>query len=73
MGRMKELYMSIQELVWTAYELGARDVDTVYAYVYQYEPRASEQMVEDIWNELHMDPEAELLLNSTSDKLDTGW
>lgn len=52
MGRMKDLLIGIQELAWTAYELGARDVDAIYAYVYQYEPRASYEMVEAIVDEM---------------------
>lgn len=48
MGRMKDYLIGIQELAWTAYELGARDVDTIYAYVYQYEPRADYDTVENI-------------------------
>ena len=52
MGRMKDLLIGIQELAWTAYELGARDEDTIYAYVYQYEPRATEEMVKAIAKEI---------------------
>ena len=52
MGRYKDMLIGIQELVWTAVELGARDADSVYAYVYMYEPMATPEMVEDILAEM---------------------
>lgn len=52
MGAYKDMLIGIQELIWTAIELGARDADSVYAYVYMYEPRVTESQVKDILEEM---------------------
>lgn len=48
MGKVKNYKMAIEELVWTAIELGARDLDSIYAYVYMYERRVTPSDVEDV-------------------------
>ena len=52
MARMKDFIMDIQELVWNAIEIGARDEDAIYAYVYMHEPMATEEIVHDILVEI---------------------
>jgi hypothetical protein len=47
-SRYKDYLIGIEELVWSAIELGARDEDSIYAYVYQYEPKVDEQTVSNI-------------------------
>ena len=59
MGKMKDFLIGVEELVWTAIETGARDFDTVYAYVYMYEPRADEELVRSIMEEMFRESEAE--------------
>jgi len=59
MGYYKNLLIDIQELVGTALETGASDIDSVYAYVYMHQPEASRAIVEDILDEIYRDSEAE--------------
>ena len=40
--------IGVEELVYEALENGMTDTDTVYAYVYMYEPEASRHLVESI-------------------------
>ena len=48
MGRYKDIMIGVEELVYEALENGMTDTDTVYAYVYMYEPEASRHLVESI-------------------------
>jgi hypothetical protein len=48
MGAYKDFLIGVEELVWTALEIGAKDADSVYAYVYMYEPRVTPDLVETI-------------------------
>jgi hypothetical protein len=52
MGKVKDYLIGIQELVWSALETGARDEDSIYAYVYMYEPRATEREVHEILEDI---------------------
>lgn len=61
MGAYKDFLIGVQELVWTALETGARDFDSIYAYVYMYEPLADEETVRAILEDMQNDGEAELL------------
>lgn len=70
MGRYKDFLIGVQELIWTAVELGARDADSVYAYVYMYEPLATSEMVEEMLAEMFGPNEQEynqMLLDSSGD------
>jgi hypothetical protein len=51
-SKYKDFLLGVQELVWTALELGARDENAIYAYVYMYEPRVTESMVHDILEDM---------------------
>lgn len=53
MGAYKDFLIGVEELIWTALERGASNLDSVYAYVYMYEPRADRVTVETILDELH--------------------
>ena len=46
MGRYKDLLIGVEALVFEALEKGMTDTDTVYAYVYMYEPHATRDLVE---------------------------
>ena len=63
MGAYKDFLIGVQELVWTAVEIGARDSDSVYAYVYQHEPRVTHDLVENILMEMFGSTEAEYYEN----------
>lgn len=63
MGRYKDFLIGIQELIWTAVENGAQDADSVYAYVYQYEPRVTSDLVENMLMEMFGSTEAEYYEN----------
>jgi hypothetical protein len=52
MGAYKDFLLGVEELVWTALEKGATDVDSVYAYVYMYEPKADRQTVQYILDDM---------------------
>lgn len=52
MGAYKDFLLGVEELVWTALEKGATDADSVYAYVYMYEPRADRQTVQYILDDM---------------------
>ena len=70
MGRYKDFLIGVQELIWTAVELGARDADSVYVYVYMYEPLATSEMVEEMLAEMFGPNEQEynqMLLDSSGD------
>lgn len=62
MAKMKDFLIGVEELVYTALESGARDVDSVYAYVYMYEPLADRATVEAILDELHRMDEMQLFV-----------
>lgn len=57
MGMYKNFIIGVEELVWTAMEKGFTDEDSVYAYVYMYEPRASREIVNNILHAIHEDRE----------------
>lgn len=48
MSKYKDFLLGVEELVFEALENGAKDTDSVYAYVYMYEPRATTDLVESI-------------------------
>lgn len=52
MAKVKDFLIGVEELIWTALENGASNLDSVYAYVYMYEPRADRATVELILDEL---------------------
>ena len=52
MAKVKDFLIGVEELIWTALENGASNLDSVYAYVYMYEPRADRVTVELILDEL---------------------
>ena len=52
MAKVKDFLIGVEELVWSAVESGATNLDSVYAYVYMYEPRADRATVEMILDEL---------------------
>ena len=52
MGACKDFLLGVEELVWTALEKGATDTDSVYAYVYVYEPKADRQTVQYILDDM---------------------
>lgn len=52
MGAYKDFLLGVEELVWTALEKGATDADSVYAYVYMYEPKADRQTVQHILDDM---------------------
>lgn len=52
MAKVKDFLIGVEELIWTALENGASSLDSVYAYVYMYEPRADRDTVELILDEL---------------------
>lgn len=54
MGAYKDFLLGVEELVWTALEKGATDADSVYAYVYMYEPRADRQTVQYILDDMRI-------------------
>lgn len=57
MSAYKDFLIGVEELVYTAIENGARDIDSVYAYVYMYERRADRQTVQYILDETAIDDE----------------
>ena len=62
MGAMKDFLIGVEELVYTAMEKGATDLDGIYAYVYMYEPRVDSDTVEAILDELHRMDEMQLFV-----------
>ena len=62
MGAYKDFLIGLEELIYTALEKGARDADSVYAYVYMYEPLADRFTVEAILDELHRMDEMQLFV-----------
>lgn len=52
MSAYKDFLLGVEELVWTALEKGATDADSVYAYVYMYEPKADRQTVQYILDDM---------------------
>ena len=62
MGAYKDFLIGLEELIYTALEKGARDADSVYAYVYMYEPLADRATVEAILDELHRMDEMQLFV-----------
>ena len=52
MAKVKDFLIGVEELIWTALENGASNLDSIYAYVYMYEPRADRATVELILDEL---------------------
>lgn len=57
MGMYKNFIIGVEELVWAAMEKGFTDEDSVYAYVYMYEARASRETVNEILRAIHEDHE----------------
>lgn len=53
MAKVKDFLIGVEELIWTALERGATNLDSVYAYVYMYEPRVDRATVEAILDELY--------------------
>lgn len=52
MSAYKDFLLGVEELIYTALEKGATDVDSVYAYVYMYEPRADRETVQAILDDM---------------------
>ena len=62
MGAYKDFLIGLEELVYTALESGARDVDSVYAYVYMYESRADRETVEAILEDMRINDDMQLFV-----------
>lgn len=62
MAKMKDFLIGVEELIFTAMEKGLTDVDSIYAYVYMYEPLADRATVEAILDELHRMDEMQLFV-----------
>ena len=62
MGAYKDFLIGLEELVYTALESGARDVDSVYAYVYMYEKRADRETVEAILEDMRINDDMQLFV-----------
>jgi len=60
MGAYKDFLIGLEELVYTALEKGARDVDSVYAYVYMYEQRADRDTVQAILDDMSINDDMQL-------------
>lgn len=60
MGAYKDFLIGLEELVYTALESGARDVDSVYAYVYMYEKRADRETVQAILDDMRINDDMQL-------------
>lgn len=60
MSAYKDFLLGVEELVYTALENGAANVDSVYAYVYMYEPRADRQTVQYILDDMRTMEEMQL-------------
>jgi hypothetical protein len=54
MSAYKDFLLGVEELIYTALEKGATDVDSVYAYVYMYESRADRQTVQYILDDMRI-------------------
>ena len=52
MGAYKDFLIGVEELVWTALEKGMTDADSIYAYVFMYEPLADERTVDCILEDM---------------------
>lgn len=52
MAAYKNFIMGVEELIWAAMEKGFTDADSIYAYVYMYEPRVSTETVNQILNSI---------------------
>lgn len=62
MGAYKDFLIGLEELVYTALESGARDVDSVYAYVYMYEKRADRETVQAILDDMRINDDMQLFV-----------
>lgn len=60
MGMYKNFILGVEELVWAAMEKGFTDKDSIYSYVYMYEPRATSKTVNDILRAINED-DAEMM------------
>lgn len=60
MGMYKNFILGVEELVWAAMEKGFTDKDSIYSYVYMYEPRVNRKTVNDILRAIHED-DAEMM------------
>lgn len=57
MGVYKNFILGVEELIWTAMEKGFNDQNSIYAYVYMHEPRASRDTVNNILSAIYEDGE----------------
>lgn len=62
MGAYKDFLIGLEELVYTALESGARDADSVYAYVYMYEKRADRETVQAILDDMRINDDMQLFV-----------
>lgn len=62
MGAYKDFLIGLEELVYTALESGARDVDSIYAYVYMYEKRADRETVQAILDDMRINDDMQLFV-----------
>ena len=60
MAKVKDFLIGVEELIWTALEKGATDIDSVYAYVYMYEPRADRETVQAILDDISINDDFQL-------------
>lgn len=62
MGAYKDFLIGLEELVWTALESGARDVDSVYAYVYMHEKLADRETIQAILDDIRINDDMQLFV-----------
>ena len=62
MGAYKDFLIGLEELVYTALKSGARDVDSVYAYVYMYEKRTDRETVQAILDDMRINDDMQLFV-----------
>lgn len=61
MSAYKDMLIGIQELVWSAVEMGMRDEHTIFQFVQLNEPRASLREVHEVLEEIHRESYEEFI------------
>lgn len=62
MGAYKDFLIGVEELIWTALESGASNLDSVYAYVYMYEKRADRETVQAVLDDMRINDDMQLFV-----------
>jgi hypothetical protein len=60
MGAYKDFLIGVEELVWTALELGFTDLYAIHAYVHMYEPNADVSTVSAILDDISINDDFQL-------------